>query len=646
MKTLAEFMIIAGADNHPPMLEKSLYDSWKSRMEFYMENRENRRMIIDSVLNGPLVWPTVVQEDGTTRKKTYVKLSATEKLQADCDCKLPISFFKTEVPQMDSGLAVPAFSQGDDPIVCLNKVMAFLIVVASSRFLSTNNQLRTSSNLRNQATIQDDRVTVQQVQGRQGQSYSGTGYKGNATSSGGNNTSIQAREKTMLAKVLESGQILDEEQLAFLADPDILDGQAAQTTIPNNATFQTEDLDAYESDCDDISNAKAVLMANLSNYGSDVISEVPHSESYHNDIDNQSVHAMQDFEQTPVVDFLYNEITSDSNIISYSQYLQETQQATVQDTSLYAQQDSMILSVIEQIVISSQHATSPVIDDEETLILEEWKLPMNSLRTTPDALTKDVLLSVMHSITLYGESVNVEKQRSESWDKCFNLDEHIKSMRENDKEEKVKQDMDEIETINIELEHRKEIIKNAAQIPTATTIVPGILKLDLDPLALSEKKVVVTPMNKVKKVRFSEPLTSSSNIKLVESSKTSDSNTPVLSPTGLKCSTSNCRSTPTGNKKNDRISQIPSSNRKNKVEAQPRKVVQIVLWYLDSRCSKHMTGNHSQLMNFVSKFLGTVRFRNDQIAKIMGYGDYQLGNVIISRVYYVEGLGNNLFSIG
>ncbi|GJR86628.1 integrase, catalytic region, zinc finger, CCHC-type containing protein [Tanacetum coccineum] len=59
-----------------------------------------------------------------------------------------------------------------------------------------------------------------------------------------------------------------------------------------------------------------------------------------------------------------------------------------------------------------------------------------------------------------------------------------------------------------------------------------------------------------------------------------------------------------------------------------------------------MTGNRSQLMNFISKFLGTIRFRNNQIARIIGYGDYQLGNVIISRVYYVEGLGHNLFSVG
>ncbi|GKC77934.1 hypothetical protein Tco_1128708 [Tanacetum coccineum] len=59
-----------------------------------------------------------------------------------------------------------------------------------------------------------------------------------------------------------------------------------------------------------------------------------------------------------------------------------------------------------------------------------------------------------------------------------------------------------------------------------------------------------------------------------------------------------------------------------------------------------MTGDRSQLTNFVHKFLGTVKFDNDQIAKIMGYGDYQIGNITILRVYYVEGLGHNLFSIG
>ncbi|GJW06758.1 hypothetical protein Tco_1569181 [Tanacetum coccineum] len=86
MTTLAEFMIIAGADNRPPMLEKSMYDSSKSSIELYMENRENGRMILNSIQNGPLVWPTI-QEDGTTRTKKFEELSVTEKLQADYDLK-------------------------------------------------------------------------------------------------------------------------------------------------------------------------------------------------------------------------------------------------------------------------------------------------------------------------------------------------------------------------------------------------------------------------------------------------------------------------------------------------------------------------------------------------------------------------------
>ncbi|GJV77842.1 integrase, catalytic region, zinc finger, CCHC-type containing protein [Tanacetum coccineum] len=75
-------------------------------------------------------------------------------------------------------------------------------------------------------------------------------------------------------------------------------------------------------------------------------------------------------------------------------------------------------------------------------------------------------------------------------------------------------------------------------------------------------------------------------------------------------------------------------------------VVQIVLWYLDSGCSKHMTGDRLRLWNFVKKFTGTVRFGNDHFGTIMGYGDYVIGDSVISRVYYVEGLGHNLFSVG
>nr|GEV48770.1 retrovirus-related Pol polyprotein from transposon TNT 1-94 [Tanacetum cinerariifolium] len=84
----------------------------------------------------------------------------------------------------------------------------------------------------------------------------------------------------------------------------------------------------------------------------------------------------------------------------------------------------------------------------------------------------------------------------------------------------------------------------------------------------------------------------------------------------------------------------------NHVDSGSRLKRTIVLWYLDSGCSKHMMRDRSRLMNFVKKFIETVRFRNDHFGAIMGYGDYGIGDNVISRVYYVEGLGHNLFSVG
>nr|GEZ53651.1 hypothetical protein [Tanacetum cinerariifolium] len=83
--TIAEYMILSGADNRPPMLDKD-HDSWKNRMELYMQNREHERMILESVEHGPLIWPTI-EENRVTRTKKYDKLSATGKIQANCDLK-------------------------------------------------------------------------------------------------------------------------------------------------------------------------------------------------------------------------------------------------------------------------------------------------------------------------------------------------------------------------------------------------------------------------------------------------------------------------------------------------------------------------------------------------------------------------------
>nr|GEW13490.1 hypothetical protein [Tanacetum cinerariifolium] len=86
MTTLADNAILSGADNRPPMLKKDMYDSWKSRMDIYMMNRQHGRMILESVENGPLIRPSI-EENGVTRPKKYFELSATEAIQADCDVK-------------------------------------------------------------------------------------------------------------------------------------------------------------------------------------------------------------------------------------------------------------------------------------------------------------------------------------------------------------------------------------------------------------------------------------------------------------------------------------------------------------------------------------------------------------------------------
>nr|GEW36568.1 integrase, catalytic region, zinc finger, CCHC-type, peptidase aspartic, catalytic [Tanacetum cinerariifolium] len=178
---------------------------------------------------------------------------------------------------------------------------------------------------------------------------------------------------------------------------------------------------------------------------------------------------------------------------------------------------------------------------------------------------------------------------------------------------------------------------------------------------VEEAKVV-----RKKQVTFAEHCdTSNSNThKHVAKLNTQKTNVHVPPSTGVNCCTDASGSQPKSNTKKNRISPAKGVN-KMQVEEQPRKnkshlrttnrvdsssrsknaVVQIVLWYLGSGCSKHMTGDHSRLMNFVKKFIRIIRFGNDNFGASIGYGDYVIGDSVISRVYYVEGLGHNLFSI-
>ncbi|GJT37393.1 hypothetical protein Tco_0937258 [Tanacetum coccineum] len=119
--------------------------------------------------------------------------------------------------------------------------------------------------------------------------------------------------------------------------------QCTQPKRPRNYAWFKEKLMLVEAQ----EAAKVVLMANLSSCDSDVICEVPYSDTYPDDMINQDVQEMPYYEQTHIVDFLDNDITSDSNIIPYSQYLQESQDAGIHDTNSSAPNDLLVLSLVE-----------------------------------------------------------------------------------------------------------------------------------------------------------------------------------------------------------------------------------------------------------------------------------------------------------
>nr|GFB39785.1 hypothetical protein [Tanacetum cinerariifolium] len=164
----------------------------------------------------------------------------------------------------------------------------------------------------------------------------------------------------------------------MIRDLGIAEGQATQTVITHNTTYQTDDLDAYHSDCDELNTAKAALMANLSHYGSDALTEVHNPDNVDNNMINQGVQVMPSSEKSNVVNQSETKITSDSNIISYSPYVIESQQAAVQNSKTSAQQDALILSVIEQLktqVISCTkiNLDNKSVNDTLTAKLERYK---------------------------------------------------------------------------------------------------------------------------------------------------------------------------------------------------------------------------------------------------------------------------------
>nr|GEU75481.1 integrase, catalytic region, zinc finger, CCHC-type, peptidase aspartic, catalytic [Tanacetum cinerariifolium] len=512
--TLDEYMILSGADNRPPMLDKYLYDSWKGRMELYMQNREHERMILELVENGQLIWPTI-EENGVTGIKKYAELSAAEKIQADCDMKatniiLQVKMERFQVNTKFLNSLPPEWSK-------------FVTDVKLVKDLHTTNFDKLHAYLEQHELHPNEGHSATSLRETRSKLFQ-TSYKSNATSSGGNN------DKAMLAEAQEAGQILDEEQL-------------------------TQDLDTYDFYCDDVSNAKAVLMANISNYGFDVISVVPHSETYLSDMENQK--ALKELPKVSLVNESLKKLKLHlANFDKVGEYVNMERKRN---------ESCDKCSNVDAKLLKSQNAHSDLLKSysqlEKHCISLELLIPLNQ-----EIFQKDESWNNQNALEIpeFFKNNDLKAQIQDKDTTICKLKEIIKLMREKSKEENVSYDDCEMETKNVELKN-------------------SVAKL------LSENERLCKDINHVKHV-FKEQYDSIKKTQLLVYVRDTCPNANNLSA--------------------------------KKVDATPKNNVKKVrLSKLYSGCSKHLTGNRSQLMNFVSKFLGTVRFRNDHIARIIGDND-------------------------
>ncbi|GJY81788.1 retrovirus-related pol polyprotein from transposon TNT 1-94 [Tanacetum coccineum] len=519
---------------------------------------------------------------------------------------------QSEFSHQESGLIVPVFQKGDDPIDAINHMMSFLTVVVTSRYPTTNNQLRNSSNPRQQATINNGRVTLQPIQGRQTFVAAGTSRTYTPGASGNNS----GKQRT---------------ELAFLADPGIPEGQATQTVITHNAAYQADDLDAYDSDYDELNTAKVALMANLSHYGSDALSE---KSSYCDPDQNENL-TLAGYFETDLVHkaeiIMLKQAFWSHNSVSSSE-LDLSDRPTNVEVAKELPKVSMVYMSLKKLkyhlanfdVVVKERTTHTAIT-EGTWGFEHTKacfrdeiIPfvkaLKDLFSTFNQQLVDELAEVQN--VFYQIEQAIEQHRHSK----LNANSELKCVKCNGCMLSDNHDLcvlDYINNVNARAKSKsaKKQTKRKVWKPT------GKMFTTIGYIWRPTGRTFTIVGNACPLTRI-----------------TTTTEAPLRKPVVLDNETSKPAVTLVYSRK--------PRNSKTNVPVSKSKVVQIVLWYLDSGCSKHMTGDRSQLTNFVNKFLGTVKFGNDHVAKILGYGDYQIGNVTISRVYYVEGLGHNLFSVG
>nr|GEY03319.1 hypothetical protein [Tanacetum cinerariifolium] len=379
------------------MLDKTDFASWQQWIRLYCRGKENRVNILKSIDEGPyrmgIVRETLAESTkgtpqfGPEQPREYSDLTLEEKYQYNADIRdtnILLQGFMTavklnrgmrdsnydqlyaylkqhETHAKENKMMLEYFSQPTvDPLALMSNVSNPQHYSPSSSALSstqsyktilpqTNNQLRTSSNARNQATVHDGRVVVQNVQGRQNRGQGMNPQGRNAVGYGGAQTRVgnvnhgQARLGQARPVKCYNYNALDTEQLLFLAcgqdnafDDDDVDEQPAQDLALNmDNVFQADDCDAFYSDVDEAPTAQTMFMSNLSSadpiidevrpsYDSNILSKV-HDHDHYQDATcaHHEEHVMHDSVQFDHVVDSHADYTSDSNMIPYDQYVKD-----------------------------------------------------------------------------------------------------------------------------------------------------------------------------------------------------------------------------------------------------------------------------------------------------------------------------------
>nr|GEV29584.1 retrovirus-related Pol polyprotein from transposon TNT 1-94 [Tanacetum cinerariifolium] len=295
MTSLGDKAILPGADSRPPMLEKDMYDSWKSIMELYMLNRQHGRMILESVEHGPLLWPTV-EEDRETNiilqglpPKVYALVS-THKVAKELWERIQMLMQGTSLTKQERECKLYdefdkfAYRKGETLrdfylrfSLLLNEINMYNMKLeqfqVNTKFLNTLPP-EWSKFFTDVKLVRDLHTTnVDQVHAYLGQhEYHANEGRQNFMSAGSSRP-FASGSGGALGKQRANGHVLQEEELEFLADPGMAESSSNQTVITNNVSYQADDLDAYDTDYGELNSIKISLLANLSHYGSNNLAE-------------------------------------------------------------------------------------------------------------------------------------------------------------------------------------------------------------------------------------------------------------------------------------------------------------------------------------------------------------------------------------